>query len=283
MKIGVCVKLYPGDYIRFGDEKFAKIKSHGFDCVDYDMANTEKGIYLLTDSELEAFLQKERANAEKAGIEISQVHGPWRSPRDLLEEDRQERFEKMSKSIRATAKLGCPYWVIHPLMPYTIRDIGTGHEQDTWDINLNFFTRLAAVAEECNVTICLENMPFPLFSIATPQKLQQLVQQIGHPNVQMCLDTGHVSIFPELSVGDCIRQIAPNLRVLHVHDNDGTKDQHLWPKAGIIHWPDFTAALKDIQFQGVLSLEVSPEETLSDEEFERDSRTLATLARSLTP
>ena len=35
---------------RFGDHRALEIMAEaGFDCVDYDMANTEKGIYLLVD------------------------------------------------------------------------------------------------------------------------------------------------------------------------------------------------------------------------------------------
>ena len=36
MRIGISVKMRKGGYDRFGDEKYNKIKSYGFDCVDFD-------------------------------------------------------------------------------------------------------------------------------------------------------------------------------------------------------------------------------------------------------
>ena len=45
MKIGVLVKFYESGYNRYGDEKYKKIKEHGFDCVDLNIVNTETELY----------------------------------------------------------------------------------------------------------------------------------------------------------------------------------------------------------------------------------------------
>ncbi len=282
MKIGVSVKMRKGGFDRFGDEKYAKIKSFGFDCVDFDISNTNHELYGLSEQELEAYLKKEKELAERAGIIIHQTHGPWRWPiMDDTAERLAERMEKMKKSISATAILGCKYWVIHPVMPFGIEDVKSGRVEETRQLNLDFFGQLLKTAKKLGVTICVENTPFTDFSLATPQQVKALVDEINDDNFKICLDTGHVAVFPELSVGDSVRLLAKDIKVLHTHDNNGLADQHLPPFEGVINWQDFSAALKEIGFDGVLSLEVVPKETLPTHEFEGQSIALAQTAYRL--
>ena len=169
MKTGNMLSRKGSGYGRWGEERYEKMKEHGYDCADFNMADTNDEIYSLPEKEAEALLYAEAELAKKAGIEISQVHGPWRWPaRDFEEEDRKERMEKMKKSIRYTAVLGCKYWVIHPIMPFGVCEKDTEDAQKTWDMNLEFMSELLKVAKEVGVTICFENMPMHKFSLAKP-------------------------------------------------------------------------------------------------------------------
>ena len=60
------------------------------------------------------------------------------------------------------------------------------------------------------------------------------------------------------SVGDAVRLGGKDLRVFHIHDNDGKDDRHYFPGMGVIDWKDFMASVKEIEFDGVLCLEVGP-------------------------
>ena len=83
--------------ISMGEEKYKKLREIGFDAVDFDMANTENDLYGEFGKEI---ILREKKMAEDAGIDIYQVHGPWRfPPRDSTEKDRAERMEKMKKSL----------------------------------------------------------------------------------------------------------------------------------------------------------------------------------------
>ena len=283
MTVGTSVKMRKGGYDRFGSEKYSKIKSFGFDCVDFDMSNTENELYRLNEQDFEAYLKGERALAQAAGVKIHQTHGPWRWPiKDDTDTDRFERLEKMQKSIRATNLLGCRYWVIHPIMPFGTDDITSGHQKETWDINLDFMKSLLKTAKEYGVTICVENTPFAQFSLASPRQILSLVEEINDDNFKVCLDTGHVTMAGDWSVGESVRRLADKIKVLHVHDNNGKADQHLPIYDGIIDWQDFAAALRDVSFDGVLSVEVVPKESLPTHEFELESMKLAQSARKLT-
>lgn len=278
MKIGI----YHARYTRFGEECYRKMKAHGFSCVDFGMADTETPLYAASEEEFREMLLHEKQLAEEAGMEINQVHGPWRwPPRDRTPEDQTERMEKMKKSIRGTAILGCKNWVIHPIMPFDIHDKGTENEPVTWEMNLAFMKELLAYAKEYDVTICLENMPMPEFSIGSPSEILKFVKQMNDEHFKICLDTGHVALYRDVTPGQAMRDMGSEVRVLHVHDNNGWGDIHQFPYFGVIDWDDFMRALKECGFEGVFSLETAPGEGLPDDIFEEMSRTLAKLAHRM--
>lgn len=278
MKIGISANIRD----LWGDECFNRLKGYGFDCLDYNMANTKKEPYTLNDEDFTAFLAKERALADAAGITVWQVHGPWEGDfTDKTPELREERMEKMSRSIRGAKILGAKYWVIHPIMPHGVYDLDSGHAEDTHRINLEFFKRLVKVAREEDVTICLENMPFPRFSITTPDDIMNIVSEINDDHFMMCLDTGHANMFKEHSPAATMRKYNQFIKVMHVHDNAGTRDDHRLPYYGTVDWNDFKASLKECAFEGVFSLECAPRKTLPPHVFDAAYKLYADLARSL--
>jgi sugar phosphate isomerase/epimerase len=150
MRIGIS----PGDFTCFGEARYSVLRESGFDCVDFSMVDTESDFYLLSDELLERAIAHERELASEAGVEISQVHGPWRWPaHDAAPEEREERLEKMIRSIRMTARLGCKYWVVHPIMPFGIEEQGSELAPQTRALNLEFMRKLLAVAHEENIVI----------------------------------------------------------------------------------------------------------------------------------
>ncbi len=257
------------------------LRAAGFDCVDLGFSDTEAAPYTLPAAEREAYLRRERALADDAGIGISQMHGPWRWPaRDETPQDRAERMEKMTASLADAALLGCPYWVVHPIMPFGTEDIGTGNERATWEMNLAFMTDLLRRARGYGVTICLENMPMTAFSLGAPAQILRFVREMDDEHFKICLDTGHAAVFPGVTPGQALRELGGEVRVLHVHDNDGKHDQHRAPYYGVTDWADFSSALREVRFGGVLSLEVKvPRMPLP--EAEAVYRALAAIARGI--
>jgi sugar phosphate isomerase/epimerase len=251
------------------------MRLHGFDCIDLNLAevcNTPINIYMKTPEEFERILKDVKAAADKEGIEIYQCHGPWRHPpKDATEEDRAEWKAYMERGMYGNYILGCKYFVIHPIMPFGIEDVKIGKQQETRDLNIAFFTELVAFAKQYGVTICLENMPMRHFSMATPEQILEFVERFHEENFKICLDTGHVAVFPNLSIGDEVRRLGDYIKVLHIHDNMGNRDAHLYPGRGILDWPGFVRALEDIGFDGVLSLEIVLLESLDDDAFDKES------------
>lgn len=252
MKIGIA-----GGYLSYYgfSEGLKRMKAQGYECLDDALlANTDNDIFSATPAEFERKLTERRKEIEDNGIIVSQTHGPWRwPPKDATEEDRKERFEKMSMAIVGTALMGTKNFIIHPIMPY-----GCDRERNPrmmWEMNLDFFGKLLEVAIANDVIINFENMPMVALAMASVPSTLDFVKAINSPNFKMCLDTGHCAILG-MDIGEAVRLIGKDyLQTLHVHDNNGNNDSHWIPYTGVCNWSDFAKALQEIDFQGSMSLE----------------------------
>lgn len=279
MKIGI----ESGAYLdRYGfAEGLARMKAHGYEALDYqNFADTETELFRVSEAEFERTLRTQRAAIEDAGIEITQTHGPWRwPPRDFTEEDRAERFEKMAKSIRGTAILGCRNFVIHPIMPFG--DDRDPEPERLWDMNLAFMSRLVEVGRSCDVVVNFENMPMIALSISRPEAILRFVKMVDSPFFKVCLDTGHCAVFGD-SPAQAVRLLGKEyLATLHIHDNNGHNDLHWNPYTGVIDWDDFSAALREIGFEGAVSLETAAPGRIPQDIREPFERGLFHMARRI--
>ena len=86
------------------------------------------------------------------------------------------------------------------------------------------------------------------------------------PSIGVTVDTGHVSMQDGAgyrgfgSIGGLIRALGERLVHMHVHDYDGRYD-HLAIGAGHIDFEDVAASLLAIGYEGMLSLQLSPDAT----------------------
>ncbi len=265
MRIGIGI----GTFGRFGENRYQKAAECGFSTVDFGASETDRGIYVLSEKEWISTLTAEKELARRAGITIYQLHGPWRCPpQDCTSEDRAERMEKMKTAIRACALLETENMVIHPIMPCDLDDLDTGKTEETWRLNVAFMQELVTFAKTYGVTVCLENMPFTRFSLSRPAAIGDLIREINDGHFRMCLDTGHVNVFPELSVAAEIRRCRELIHTLHIHDNDGRSDTHQLPYFGTVNWDGVGEALKGVYPRCSFNYETAPPARLPDALFE---------------
>lgn len=287
MEIGIFTGAFsylqetPPTPAAFSAACYAAMREAGFTCADLSaICDIQNAYYTSPLAEAKAMAAEERERAAAAGIRIHQVHGPWPTD-DTSAEKRKAKLTYMERAIRLTPVFGAQYLVLHPDMPF-----GWDAEPDpafAWETNLTLFRALLPIAEEENVTLCIENMPMMAHAISRTQRMYEFVQEINHPRLGMCLDTGHAHVFGD-DIGAAVRLIAPVLKVLHVHDNLGDRDAHLPPHAGSIDWASFTAALQEIGFAGVLSIEanLAPTERTAAG-YTAAARAMAEIATALAP
>ena len=75
--------------------------------------------------------------------------------------------------------------------------------------------------EDPGVEIVLENV-----LDETPDMLLDIVQGVGDPRLKLCLDVGHVNAYSSVPVMEWLTQWAPWVSHFHIHNNDGSADQH---------------------------------------------------------
>jgi sugar phosphate isomerase/epimerase len=106
--------------------------------------------------------------------------------------------------------------------------------------NIDSFVRLAEVADDAGVRIAVENMPFSVFTLCNSgPEIKEVLDAVGMPgSLGFCLDLGHANITGETG---SLLGLADRLFNVHLHDNDGRRDQHLRIGEGTV---DLPAALK---------------------------------------
>ncbi len=159
-------------------------------------------------------------------------------------------------------------------------DLLDGTEAKTWEINLEYFRELLKTAIENDVIICLENLPFKDFSMATPEKVLEFVREINSDHFKICLDTDHVQTFTN-EAGEVVRKLGSEIKAFHIHDSIYGMDPHMFPYFGRINWDDFLKAVKEIGFKGVFSLETMASPKLDPESFDEFGIALANLAKRM--
>lgn len=237
----------------YGEKSIPLLKELGYTAVDFGLWKEEDPVFHVSKEEAVDFILKTKKAFQEAGIRVSQTHGPWVWPtQDATSEMREIRFKKMVLALELTSLLDCKNMVIHPIMPFG--DENDPNPEASWSINKEFFGRLLVFAEKFNVNLCLENVPSRALSLASGESVLRFIRELNQPYFKFCLDTGHALITGEKPEA-LVKEAGDLLAALHIHDNHGQRDEHLWPTQGIIDWPAFMNALKEKHFQGALSLE----------------------------
>ncbi len=247
---------------------------HGFDCVDFQCFNWETNpIYGLSDGERLSLLREIRDCAGYYGIEFYQSHAPWWH---ICTEDKLSFYEK---AIRGVSELGIRYMAVHPVTDFSVPDDQPETMERVHQYNLHYFSRLLPLAKACDVTLCIENLPNVVLGLHRVSHIKRLVQELNDSHIRACLDTGHAHVYGD-NMTDAILLLGEDLQLVHVHDNVVEwNDEHLLPYQGTICWADFYSGLRQVQFPGVLSLELRTPYTIPHPFYDRFHIYAADLAR----
>ncbi len=97
------------------------------------------------------------------------------------------------------------------------------HRVDIWlEGSLLTWKPLIEKASGIGTRIAIEN----IFE-DEPSNLLSLMRELHSEHFGICFDTGHCNLFSRLPLRDWLTSLGPYLFELHLHDNDGSFDQHL--------------------------------------------------------
>jgi sugar phosphate isomerase/epimerase len=125
-----------------------------------------------------------------------------------------------------------------------------GWSQRTVEYAISALEHLGAFAHPMGVRLLVENL---LSDATTPEHLVNILE-LGHIHAGICLDLGHAHV--TVGVAEAIATLGNRIATVHVHDNHGLKDEHLWPGDGTIDWPATVKALQALASPPASVLEI---------------------------
>lgn len=131
--------------------------------------------------------------------------------------------------------------------------------------SLTAIEHLKAFAHPLGVRILLENLQN---DVTTPEHLLEILKTGHFDRVGVCLDVGHAHLAAPAEnkgINEAFELLGPRIAQLHLHDNGGQRDEHLWPGSGGIDWKSMAKHIAALPAStpGVLEIMYDLEETPS--------------------
>jgi sugar phosphate isomerase/epimerase len=161
---------------------------------------------------------------------------------------RIDAMDEVKRALETAEEMPLRYLILH-----------LGEREDQWSPRtlehaMTAIEHLQAFARPLGVKLLLENIQNEVTQSAN---LTEIIH-IGHfKDVGVCIDVGHAHIGG--GIATAVADLKPLIRSSHIHDNNGQKDEHLWPGDGTISWadtmqdlrgaPELSAAVLEITYQ----------------------------------
>ena len=240
MKFGVNTFIWSEAFDRSNLPLLPRVKSWGFDGVE---------VPLFTPSEFAA--ADIRRGLEANGLEctVCSVLLPGLS---LISDDagvRQKTRTHMQDVIKAASEAGARV-VAGPLYSPVGYLPGRRRTKDEWTWAVEGHQALGDTLARHGVTMAIEPLNrFETFFLNTAKDAAALSAEIGHPNVGVLFDTFHANI-EEKDIGAAYRTVGTHLKHVHTCENDRGI-----PGSGHVEWPGVFKALRDLRYDGWLTIE----------------------------
>ena len=158
---------------------------------------------------------------------------------------RIDAMDEIKRALEAAEQIPFRHLVVH------LGEREDGWSQRTIDFALTALEHLGAFSRALGVKLLVENLTN---DVTTPEHLVTILE-LGHlDNVGFCLDLGHAHI--TVGIAEAVSVLGQRIVSLHVHDNHGAKDEHLWPGDGTIDWKDTAQRLHALATPPAAVLEI---------------------------
>ena len=196
--------------------------------------------------------------AEEIGVSFVQAHAkdfkPFYSDKDIKTE-----IMMMERSLEACAMLGIPNMVVHAGSPEGFRAMYPYHgREEFFEYNKKMYSLLFEAMDKYGVNVLTENSAeantLGKYYFMKGQEMRDFLDWVDNPRLLAVWDTGHANMRGNNQTEDIIA-LGDKLAGLHIHDNDGNKDEHTAPYMGILNMDTVMQGLVEIGYSGYFTFE----------------------------
>ena len=240
MKYGVNTFIWTGGFDQSHIPILAEIKAHGFDGAELPLFDPRQ----FPAADL-------RRGLEQNGLECT-LCSVLTGGANIISDDagvRARTRTHMADCVKAAAEVGARI-IAGPLYSPVGYLPGRRRTADEWKWAVECYQALGPVLRQHGVTIAIEPLNrFETYFLNTAADAVRLCDEIGDPNVGILFDTFHANI-EEKNIGQAYRTVGKHLKHVHTCENDRGI-----PGSGHVEWPAVFAALRDIKYDGWLTIE----------------------------
>ena len=200
--------------------KIARKYGLGIEIAEYCTAWNMDDEFTATDASVQVKLD---------GIERKVLHAPFNElfPCAIDKKARVLAADRYRQAIELAKRYGSTKVIIHggynPWIYYPV-----------WYVEQSILFWKEFLKEDPSVEIVLENV-----LETEPQWLLDIAKGVDDHRLKLCLDIGHVNAYSKIPLMDWLESWATYLSHFHIHNNDGTRDQHNALNDGNIPMKDF--------------------------------------------
>jgi D-psicose/D-tagatose/L-ribulose 3-epimerase len=240
VKFGVNTFIWSAGFDRSNLPLLPRIKSWGFDGVEVPLFRPKDFPTALI-----------REGVEANGLECT-VCSVLVDGMNLISDDadvRRKTRTHMADAIKAAAEAGAKM-IAGPLYSPVGHLPGRRRTGDEWKWAVEGHQGLGDTLARHGVTMAIEPLNrFETYFLNTAADAAMLATEIDHPNVGILFDTFHANI-EEKDIGAGYRTVGKHLKHVHTCENDRGI-----PGSGHVEWPSVFQALRDLRYDGWLTIE----------------------------
>jgi len=253
MRLGFCTMGYL-DYTTV-EEAIRRIARLGYEVIDFwaysphlgpDLYDTQKRLeikQLVADVGLDAVALS--VNGGGLALHLNFSHS--------IPEIRKATVEYYIDCVDLAADVGTP--IVNMISGHKI--YGTSREQ-AWEWNRECMKTVVKRAEDKGIMMAIHTLtPCESTVVITLDDALQMVREIDSPSCKVMIDTADQNV-TDPNLCDAVRKADEDLVYVHCNDNSGVGqgDVHLPPGRGTVDWEMFVKTLKEIGYDGDLTVQV---------------------------
>ncbi|MBR9800593.1 sugar phosphate isomerase/epimerase [bacterium] len=162
---------------------------------------------------------------------------------------RQAGLARLKSAIDACQAAGATH-LCGPIHSALGEFTGQGRTEDEWNWAKEILSQAADYAAQANVTLVAEYLNrFECYFLNCAEDCAKFCREVNHPSLKMMYDSFHANI-EEKNIHEAIQACKDQMVHVHISENDRST-----PGEGNIRWDETFAALKEVNYDGWMTIE----------------------------